>query len=393
MFEFEGNDQQTKQINESKTNAPWWIEYLKSKFPHVMEAKLEVYLGSNKVNEQVVSRATLSQLWDDDIGQEVQQALENHPDRNVSARILVDGEKVGHIKAGEILGPPSLIEASKQVVEESFIMQQPGDTAPQVGQVKEIAQEVRINQVQAIPSETAAQEQSRQELPQPEAFVPPSWNDIRSLIAQQQQSPEVVENVIFQMMVYQTTRINQLEQKLESMSRVKPVNTKVNKWLDSLQQQALGSVKNLNERAKQIPQDIGKFLGNVAAEIQTNAKVLIKDTRAEIVDIASDIKSSSKRMIADVAGNALNAGTRFLAERFGEDNGAGVKAFKGDHLVIMASNNHSGIYSKEGKELVKDGQFVSAVTPDQLSRIAQVSAETQKLAQSETQVKVKALRA
>lgn len=393
MFEFEGNDQQTEQINESKTNAPWWIEYLKSKFPHVMEAKLEVYLGSNKVNEQVVSRATLSQLWDDDIGQEVQQALENHPDRNVSARILVDGEKVGHIKAGEILGPPSLIEASKQVAEESFTMQQPGETAPQVGQVKEIAQEVRINQVQAIPSEAAAQEQSRQEVPQPEAFVPPSWNDIRSLIAQQQQSPEVVENAIFQMMVYQTTRINQLEQKLESMSRVKPVNTKVNKWLDSLQQQALGSVKNLNERAKQIPQDIGKFLGNIAAEIQANAKVLIKDTRAEIVDMASDIKSSSKRMIADVAGNALNAGTRFLAERFGEDNGAGVKAFKGEHLVIMASNNHSGIYSKEGKELVKDGQFVSAVTPDQLSRIAQVPAEAQKLAQSETQVKVKALRA
>jgi hypothetical protein len=335
----ETRNQQTQQIVDSATVLRSWVENLKSKFNSNDGSTLQIYFGSTKIYDQVGNNSPQVDRLGDAIGRKFQQALENPTVLKGGIRILADGMKVYQARSGDKL-----------------------DAQYSLNSVPKPS----LNQTQATSKETIPQEQTKQ---QPTA----SWNDIRSLIAEQKQNPEGLENAIFQLLVDQATRINQLEQKVEAISQNKSLNANFGKWLGELQQGGKEALQELKGRARQVPQGILQVLGDTRNKIQDNLK----------------------RRLADVAGNTLNAGTRYLAERFGQDNGDGVKVFKGNSLIIAASAQHSGIYNKDGQKLVQDGQIISPVTPDQLSKIAQVPVEAQKLKQGEKQVAIatKALRA
>ncbi|MEM7580254.1 MAG: hypothetical protein AAF316_10470 [Cyanobacteria bacterium P01_A01_bin.80] len=309
-----------------------WIEDIKSKFNTNDESTLQIYFGSSKIYQQVGDKTPQVDRLGDDIGKKLQQALENPTTLKGGIRILADGIKVYQARSGDTLDPQYSL--SKSSLEQNI--------------PKEVTSQVRAEQKSA-----------------------PAWEDIRSLISEEKQDPHSLEDSIFQLLVEQATRINQLEHKVEAMNQNKPLNVNLNKWLGGLQQRAEGALQELRGRAQQVPQGVSQFLGDTKNKIQDNLK----------------------RRLADIGGNALNAGTRYLAERFGQDNGNGVKVFKGNNLTIAASEEHSGIYNKDGSSLVKDGQIIASVTSSELNKIAQIPVEARSLKEGEKQVAAKSLKA
>ncbi|MBE9035193.1 hypothetical protein [aff. Roholtiella sp. LEGE 12411] len=363
-----------------------WVENIKSTFNSKKDSTLQIYFGSNKIYDQVGDKTPQVDRLGDSLGRKFQQALESSSSLKNGVRIVSDGMKVYHALRGTKLDTqyslnsvvkPNLEQVqntSKEFVSQDQTEQKPVTSLDYTPSISEQSSQVldntakteetlnpvaksNLDQVQDTSKETISQNSVKSESTTP-------WNDIKSLIAEHKQNPDRFENAIFQLLVDQTTRINQLEQKVEAMSQKKPLNSKVDRWLGRLQQSSKEALQELRGLAQQVPQNVVQFLGDTKNKIQDNLE----------------------RRLADVAGNTLNAGTRYLAERFGRDNGEGVKVFKGNSLIIAASAQHSGIYSKDGQKLVQNGQIVSPVTSDQLNKIAQVPVEARSLKQSEKQV-------
>jgi hypothetical protein len=367
-----------------------WVENIKSTFNSKKDSTLQIYFGSDKIYDQVGDKAPQVDRLGDSLGRKFQQALESSSPLKNTIRIVSDGMKIYNALRGDKIdaqyslnsvAKPNLVEDTpKEAVSQDQTEQKPVTSLSDTPSISEQSSQVLSNTVKteetlnsvAKPNlvEDTPKEAVSQNSVERESTTP--WDEVRSLIAEHKQNPDRFENAIFQLLVDQTTRINQLEQKLESMNQKKPLNA-FNRWLGGLQQKGKEALQELRGRAEQIPQDVLQVVGDTKNKIQDNLK----------------------RRLADVAGNTLNAGTRYLAERFGKDNGEGVKVFKGNSLIIVASAQHSGIYSKDGQKLVQDGQIVSPVTSEQLSKIAQVPVEAQKLKQGEKQVAIatKALRA
>lgn len=432
-------------------NSSTWIEALKSQINNIDGDKVQIFSGKNKVYEQTDNVVTLDKL-ENALGEKVQQALENPDELKGSVRIMVDGEKIYHAKDGEVVeNRHSLTLDNLQVAQSKSL-----DIVPEVPQVVEAQeQNLQVTQSKSLevevypvaevqnPNLQATQEKSldivpevpqiveayepnlQVPLPIPEpnqsispiqtevSFVPPP-EIVVTVTNEQIKSPtqaaqpisfESNEKAIFELIARQDARINQLEQKLAAQSE--PLNVKVNQWLGAINQTAKSAVQQVKQKSLHIPQNVRSFIASKANEIKTSISEQVKTTRTHVVNKVNEsvtaartevkskvneVKSSLERKLADVAGTSLNAGTRYLAERFGVDNGSGIKVFQGNSLVITSSNEHSGIYSKDGKQLVKDGQFTSPVTSEQLSKIAQVSTEAQKLSQSQSAVRAKALR-
>ncbi len=303
---------------------------------------------------------------------------------------------------------PEVIEAQPETSEIAQV--ESLDVISEISQAVE--PELQNIQVALPPPEpqqnTSQKEEAKVSFTPPQEIVVPVKNQQQDSTQRAQPSnSEAKEKAIFNLIARQETRINLLEQKLAAQSQ--PLSARVNQWLEKVNQTAQLAVKEVKERSLHIPQGVRQFLSNKSNQIRSSIKEQINTTRTQIVnkvnervtavksEVASkvsEVKNGLEHRIADVAGASLNASTRYLAERFGDDNGSGIKVFKGNSLVITSSSEHSGIYSKEGKQLVKDGQFVAPVTSEQLDKIARVPVEAKNLSQSQTQnqTRAKALR-
>lgn len=433
-------------------NSNTWIELLKSQVDNIDGSKIQIFSGKNKVYEQTDNIATLDKLTTS-LGEKVQQALGNPNELKGSVRIVVDGEKVYHAKDGEVIENkhsltldslqlsqekslevtpeiPQVIEAKEQTLQVN--QEKSLEFVPEIPQVIEIQkqnlqtfQEISLETVVSeVPQSVEDRDQNLQValpergqsvvpekaevnfIPPPEIVVPVKNEQVKSAIPREQPAnSESQEKAIFALIAHQNARINQLEQKLAAQT--KPLNVKVNQWLGAINQTAKEAVQQVKQKSLHIPHSVRSFIASKANEIKTSISEQVKTTRTHVVNKVNEsvtaartevkskvneVKSSLERQLADVAGKSLNASTRYLAERFGVDNGTGIKVFQGNSLVITSSNEHSGIYSKDGKQLVKDGQFVAPVTSEQLSKIAQIQPEAQKLSQSQSTVRAKALR-
>lgn len=301
---------------------------------------------------------------------------------------------------------PQVIEVQQSITEIAQV--ESLNVIPEISQVTEPENQ---NLQAALPRpelqpKTSQKEEAKVSFAPPQEIVVPVKNQQQDLMPKAQPSDtEAREKAIFNLIARQETRINLLEQKLAAQSQ--PLSARVNGWLEKVNQSARLAVKEVKEKSLHIPQGIRQFLSNKSNQIGSSIKEQVNTARTQIANKVSErvaavksevkskvdeVKSGLERRLADVAGASLNASTRYLAERFGEDNGSGIKVFKGNSLVITSSVEHSGIYSKDGKQLVKDGQFVAPVTPEQLNKIAQVQPEAQKLSISESTVRAKALR-
>ena len=387
-------------------SANTWVESLKSQIDNIDGSKVQIFSGSSKAYEQTDNVVTLDKL-ETPLGEKVQQALENPNELKGSVRIVVDGEKIYHAKDGEVPENKYSLTLEKVTQEKSL------GIVPEVSQVVE-AHEQNLQ----VPLPTPEPNQSISPIQAEVSFVPPPEivvtvknEQIKSSLLQAAQpiSLDSKEKAVFELIARQDARINQLEQKLATQT--KPLNVRVNQWLGAINQTAKEAVQQVKQKSLHIPQNVRSFIANKANEIQNSISEQVKTTRThvvnkvnesvtaartEVIGKVNEVKSSLERQLADVAGKSLNASTRYLAERFGVDNGSGIKVFQGNSLVITSSVEHSGIYSKDGKQLVKDGQFVAPVTSEQLSKIAQIQPEAQKLSQSQSQsqstVRAKALR-
>ena len=387
-------------------SANTWVESLKSQIDNIDGSKVQIFSGSSKAYEQTDNVVTLDKL-ETPLGEKVQQALENPNELKGSVRIVVDGEKIYHAKDGEVPENKYSLTLEKVTQEKSL------GIVPEVSQVVE-AHEQNLQ----VPLPTPEPNQSISPIQAEVSFVPPPEivvtvknEQIKSSLLQAAQpiSLDSKEKAVFELIARQDARINQLEQKLATQT--KPLNVRVNQWLGAINQTAKEAVQQVKQKSLHIPQNVRSFIANKANEIQNSISEQVKTTRThvvnkvnesvtaartEVIGKVNEVKSSLERQLADVAGKSLNASTRYLAERFGVDNGTGIKVFQGNSLVITSSVEHSGIYSKDGKQLVKDGQFVAPVTSEQLSKIAQIQPEAQKLSQSQSQsqstVRAKALR-
>lgn len=429
-----------------------WIESLKSQLDNIDASKLQVFSGNTIVYERINNAVTRDKLKTT-TGQKVQQALNNPTELKGIVKVLADGERVYDAQNGELrenkfsltltnlrttqqkssettLEVPQVVEAKKQPLQVS--QEKSLDFVPETPQSTEI-QEQNLQITQETISETvvskapqsvenrernlqvALPEQGQSIVPEknevnfipPPEIVVPVKNEQVKLSTQREQpvSSQSQEKAIFALIAHQDARINQLEQKLAAQTQ--PLNVKVDRWLGAINQTAKEAVQQVKQKSLHIPQNVRSFIAHKANEIQNSIKEQVKTTRTQVVNKVNEgvtaartevigkvneVKSSLERKLADVAGTSLNASTRYLAERFGVDNGAGIKVFQGNSLVITSSKEHSGIYAKDGKQLVKDGQFIAPVTKEQLSKIAQVQPEAQKLSQSESAVRAKALR-
>ena len=433
-------------------NSNTWIESLKSQVDIIDGSKIQIFSGKNKVYEQTDNVVTLDKL-ETTLGEKVQQALDNPNELKGSVRIVVDGEKVYHAKDGEVIENkhfltldslqvsqekslevipeiPQVIEAKEQTLQVNqeksleFVSEIPQVIEIQkqdlqtiqetsletvVSQVPQFAEDRDQNLQVALPEPSQSVVPEKAEvnfIPPPEIVVPVKNEQVKSATPREQPvNSESQEKAIFALIAHQDARINQLEQKLAAQAQ--PLNVKVNQWLGAINQTAKSAAVQVKQKSLHIPQNVRSFIASKASEIKTSISEQVKTTRThvvnkvnesvtaartEVINKVNEVKSSLERQLADVAGKSLNASTRYLAERYGVDNGTGIKVFQGNSLVITSSNEHSGIYSKDGKQLVKDGQFVAPVTSEQLSKIAQIQPEAQKLSQSQSTVRAKALR-
>lgn len=303
---------------------------------------------------------------------------------------------------------PEVIEVQQETTEIAQV--ESLDVVPEISQSQQVV-EPEIQSVQAALSPPEPQQKPSQKgeakvsFAPPQEIVVPVKNQQDSTQRVQLSNSEAREKAIFNLIARQETRINLLEQKLAAQSQ--PLSCRVNQWLEKINQTTKVAVKEVKEKSLHIPQGVRQFLSNKSNQIGSSIREQVNTARtqiankvnervtavkSEVVSKVNEVKSSLERKLADVAGTSLNASTRYLAERFGVDNGAGIKVFQGNSLVITSSKEHSGIYAKDGKQLVKDGQFIAPVTKEQLSKIAQVQPEAQKLSQSESAVRAKALR-
>lgn len=386
------------------TSTNTWVESLKSQIDNIDGSKVQIFSGSSKAYEQTDNVVTLDKL-ETPLGEKVQQALENPNELKGSVRIVVDGVKIYHARDGEV--PENKYSLA---LENPQATQEKGLGIPEVSQAVE-AKEQSLQVALPTPEQGQSIPPKQPEVsfvPPPEIVVPVKNEQVKAPTQGARPiSSEPKEKAIFELIARQDSRINQLEQKLAAQT--KPLNVRVGQWLGAINQTAKNTVQEVKQKSLHIPQNVRSFIATKANEIQNSISEQVKTTRthvvnkvnesvtaarSEVLGKVNEVKSSLERKLADVAGTSLNAGTRYLAERFGVDNGSGIKVFQGNSLVITSSREHSGIYSKDGKQLVKDGQFISPVTSEQLSKIAQVSTEAQKLSQSQSQstVRAKALR-
>ena len=383
-----------------------WLEDIKKDFD-LENSTLQIYAGSAKVYEQVGNEVTLNKL-EGNTAQKVQQALETPQELEGSVRIMLDGEKVFHVKQGELLeNKLSLVQTAtaKQGVEteiqaETKLENQP-ETVVTTSQIKQIQPETVAVQPEVL---SAVVCETEKELPQPE-FVPQSWDDIRNLIAENQQNPDLAENAIFKLLAYQSQQLNELQQQLDALQKRKPpLNIQVNKFFDSLKHTAANSIQEVKQRAQQLPQDISQLLGNKATQIQETVVERVNAVKQDVIDKVDDLKvtvvnqvnvtkeaamgkvaeirDSVDLSLADLSAKALDSAHRWLVNKFGKElDGSGDKVWKGKDYTFTTSGQNTSIFNKSGQEIARDGKLTLAATEQDASKLTKLPQDVLHLTQ------------
>jgi hypothetical protein len=333
---------------------------------------LELGLGSQGWSEEQRKKANLQifvgsdKHWDSSTGEnkltenslsKIHQALTNPSEVEGSVRIMRGDEKIYHVQDREI--------------SENQLFQQ----------------KMQVEQQAALPVETA------QTSPRTESALH-SWDDVRNLIAVKQQNPDIAENAIFQLMAYQATQINQLQQKLEAMEKIKPLDHRIGALIENINKTAAQALNTVKERSQSFPQDIKQFFGEKANQIQESALAKVQNLKKGIVDgvthlqetvvsHAIAVKDAVESRVADALGHALYKTNHWLANRYGQDNGTGVKVYdKGHQYTFTASGLSASIFDKAGRELVKNGHFTEHASQQDISKLSQLPKDVQQASQA-----------
>lgn len=357
-----------------------WLENFKHRFDQFENSTLQIYVGSSKVYEQVGKEVTRDCL-EGDIAQKVQQALEKPQELKGSVRIVLDGEKVFQAKQGEILEnklPAQVTKTQSVTAKQGVEPERQQEVAFTTQQVDQSQTERMAVQPEVLPA-VAAVEPKKVET----QFVPQSWDDIRKLIAENQQKPEWSENAILQLLSHQSQQINELQQKLDRLQQMRsPLNTQVAKFFGELKNAAVISLQQVQQRAQQLPQDLKQFLGNKANEVQLGASERVNATKAAAIGKVVELKDAAERSIADLSAKALDSASRWLVHQFGKDSQAtGVKVWSGNEYTFTASNQNTSIFNKSGQEIARDGKLTSAATGLDANRLSQLPQDVQQIAQ------------
>lgn len=374
-----------------------WLEDLKQNLPQSSDSNLLIYAGSTKVYEQVCNEVTVNKL-EGDMATKVQQALETPQELKGSVRIISDGEIVFHAKQGKLLennlSPLQSAEAKEVPVEQEIEAEAQAES-----KIENEAEAVAV-QASVVPAMVV---ETPKELSRPDS-VPPSWDDVRNLIATQQQ-PDLASDAILNLLAYQSQQIEQMQQKLDALQKMNPpLNAQVGQFFNSLKNAAANSIQEVKQRSHQLPQDIRQFLGNKAAEIQQavaervntvkqdvigkvddfKATVVnhVNATKEAAIGFVADVRDSVDQSLADMSAKALDTANRWLVNKFGKDQGeTGVKVWAGKDYSFTASGQHTSILNKSGQEIARDGKLTSAATQQDASRLSKLPQDIQQIAQ------------
>lgn len=373
-----------------------WLEDLKQNLPQSSDSNLLIYAGSTKVYEQVGNEVTVNKL-EGDTATKVQQALETPQELKGSVRIISDGEIVFHAKQGKLLennlSPVQSAEAKVVTVDQEVEAEVQAES-----QIEGKAEVVAL-QASVVPAMVV---ETPKELSQP-ASVPPSWDDVRNLIANQQ--PDLVSDAILNLLTYQSQQLEQMQQKLDALQKMTPpLNAQVGQFFNSLRNAAANSIQEVKQRSHQLPQDIRQFLGNKATEIQQavvervntvkqdvigkvddfKATVVnhVNATKEAAIGFVTDVRDSVDQSLADMSAKALDTANRWLVNKFGKDqDGTGVKVWAGKDYSFTASLQHTAILNKSGQEIARNGKLTPAATQQDASRLSKLPQDIQQIAQ------------
>ena len=294
----------------------------------------------------------------------------------------------------ELLEPEAL-EAEIQVENQLEEQASAAIVTDEVEQAQPGTFDVQFELLPAVASET----KSKPEL------TPPTWNDVRNLIASSQTQPSWADAAIFTLLTHQSQQINELQQKVDSLQKLKPpLNAQVAQLFRSVRDVAANSIQEVKERAQQLPQDIQQFLGDKVSQVQqavarlfgTTKDVLSNKTNqvqqavVERVDTAknaisgkvSQVKDSVDQRLADVSASALDTASRWLVNKFGKDiDGTGDKAWKGKDYTFTVSGEHTSISNKDGHCIALNGNFTSAASAQDAGKLAKLPQDVQQAVQ------------
>lgn len=416
------SEQQDNSVNEQQQ----WLENLNKNLNQFENSTLKIEVGSTKVYERVGNEVTVNKLQGD-AAQKVQSALSDPQTLKGSVRITLDGEKVFHAKQGEVLEnklpltpiTPSQSATAAQSVEANLdnkpnvaereigIEPQEADIEAQLGasvtpaQVEQTQPETFDVQFEVLP---AVASETKREFSQPE-FTPQSWNDVRNLIASSQPQPGWAENVIFKLLTHQSQQINELQQKVDSLQKLKPpLNAQVAQLFGSVKDAAANSIQQVKERSQQLTQDIKQFLGDKATQVQqavvervdtaksaiSNKASQVQQAVVERIDTTKEaisghvtqVKDSVEQRLADVSAKALDNASRWLVNKFGKDlDGTGDKAWKGKDYTFTISGENTSISNKSGQMIARNGNLTAAATAQDVGKLAKLPQDVQQAVQ------------
>jgi len=422
----------SEQQDDSVIEQPW-LENLKKNLDQFENSTLKIEAGATKVYEQVGNAVTVNKLQGV-TARKVQQALENPQELKGSVKITLDGENVFHVKRGEVLEdklpltPITQAQSatSAQTVEANVenkpnITEQGIGVEPQEAEIEpQLESTATISQLEQTQHEPitlepeafdvqfevlpALKSEVKKELSQPD-FTPQSWNNVRDSIAQRQPQLGWAESAIVNLLVHQSQQLNELQQKVDSLQKLKPpLNAQVGQLFRSVKDVATNSIQQVKERAQQLPQDIKQFLGNKVSQVQqavvervdiASLAVSSKATQVhqavvERIDTASlaisskaaQVKDSVDQHLADVSAKALDKASRWLVNKFGKDlDGTGDKAWKGKDYTFTVSGENTSIANKNGQAIAKNGNLTAAATAQDAGKLSKLPQDVQQAAQ------------
>jgi len=226
-----------------------------------------------------------------------------------------------------------------------------------------------------------------------------------AVIAESKPQPSWAEAAIFKLITHQSQQINELQQKVDTLQKLKPpLNAQAAQLFRSVKDVAANSIQQVKERAQQLPQDIKQFLGDKISQVQQGLVNLFGTTKATIsnqanqvqqavverVDTAkntisgkvSQVKDSVEQRLADVSALALDNASRWLVNKFGKEiDGTGDKAWKGKDYTFTVSGEHTSISNKDGRAIALNGNFTAAATAQDAGKLAKLPQDVQQAAQ------------
>jgi ElaB/YqjD/DUF883 family membrane-anchored ribosome-binding protein len=322
--------------------------------PELMDdATVNIYVGNEKVFEQVGEIVTTDRLTDDDLAK-IEQAFDHPADLQGAVRINLDGELAFQAKDGEVLDNKLPLPA-----------------------------------LQLQSSAESTQEDHS-------ATTAPAWEQ---LSASQEATVQQLEAKVLEIATLYAQQLQVLEAKVQALQQVKPLNQRLGEWMQQTAHNAHDALETLRQKAQQLPDAIKQGLKDraVVVQQQVNDKFIefqgvivgkIDEVKTAVTEKFNDAKQAVNRAVADAACKPLDAATSFFATRFGQPDATGNKVWHGNDYVMRAGNDGSSITRKSGEPVVVNGNFTTEANASDRQRLTQLPQDVQKMtapAQSQSQ--------